>query len=204
MTWSKFFGRDGKDVGHSVKKTRDGGYILIGTQNHEAFDSKLYLIKTNFDGEEEWSQTYNGDNGFDVEQTFDDGYIVVGDVKNYIYLIKTDSQGREIWSKTFERIGWNPKCSIQQTSDSGYIIVSSTVGSIDLSGIEPMDIYLIKTDSNGNELWNIKYGGTGDDFGYAVQQTSDDGFIIVGSTQKEGQGADRNVFLLKTDAHGEI
>jgi hypothetical protein len=65
------------------------------------------------------------------------------------------------------------------------------------------DILLIKTDANGNVIWAKTYGGTDWDGAYSVQQTSDGGYIVAGTTWSFGAGSD-DIFLIKTDANGDI
>ena len=87
--------------------------------------------------------------------------------------------------------------SVQQTNDLGYIIAG--IGSF---GAGNNDIWLIKTDINGDTMWTKIYGGTGRDEGYSVQQTNDFGYIIAGYTQSYGAGM-RDFYLIKTDSLGD-
>jgi len=149
-----------------------------------------------------WEKTYGGGNecwGFSVQQTTDGGYIVCG-VKSSgspnwsdVYLIKTDGNGDSLWTKTYGGIDWDQGYCVQQTSDGGYIIT----GRKTTSHLNPdYDIYLIKTDGNGIEQWNQTFGGIGNDLGLSVQQTTDGGYIITGSTYSGGN-------LIKTDSQGD-
>jgi len=88
---------------------------------------------------------------------------------------------------------------VQQTPDGGYIVV----GYIDSFGAGDYDIFLIKTDANGNIQWAKTYGGTNDDGAYSVQQTSDGGYIVAGYTYSFGAGS-ADLFLIKTNANGNI
>jgi hypothetical protein len=154
-----------------------------------------------------WTKTYGGtgqEQGYSVQQTFDGGYIIVGHTSSFgaggydIYLIKTDENGDTLWTKTYGGTNADQGYGVQQTSDSGYILVGHT----DSYGGGLYDIYLIKTNANGDTIWTKTYGGINRDEGRSVQQTSDGGYIITGGTQSFGAG-NYDVYIIKTDANGD-
>jgi len=196
-------------AGRSVQQTSDDGFIITGYKGGAtwSFGGKIYLIKTDPQGNIEWNNLFDGggyDIGNSVQNTFDGGFIITG-TKDYSYedyidnvlLIKTDSQGNEEWNQTFGESGVDRGNSVQQTTDGGFIITGST-SSLEIGS---SDVWLIKTDSQGNEKWNQTVGGRGYDIGNSVQQTFDGGFIITGYTDSFGNG-DRDVWLIKTDPLG--
>ncbi len=148
-----------------------------------------------------WWRTYGGtdiEHGRSVQQTADGGYIIAGTTVSFgpggdVYLIKTDAQGDTLWTRTYGGTDYDYGYSVQQTSDSGYIIAGYTHS----FGAVGDDVYLIKTNASGDTLWTRTYGGTSYDWGFSVQQTSDDGYIVAGRTSEDG-----DVYLIKTNAYG--
>ena len=139
-----------------------------------------------------------------VQQTSDDGYGVFAQTTSYgaggrdAWLIKTDSSGNKQWDKTFGGKDDEPSFSGQQTSDGGYVLAGSTFS----YGEGMRDILLIKTDQNGNVLWEKTFGGSRYDSGDCIKQTSDGGYIIGGLTFPSSSDEDQRGWLIKTDING--
>jgi len=188
--WNKtFWGESGS----SVSQTEDGGYIITGSCG---------LIKTDGSGNEEWIKGCGGSVGFSVSQTDDGGYIITGSTGYYsgdIFLNKTDGFGNEEWNNTFGGSNEDVGRSVFQTDDGGYIITGYTYS----YGAGSKDVWLIKTDGNGNEEWNKTFGGIDYDAGYSVSQTTEGGYIITGYTSSYGAGSS-DVWLIKTDSEGNV
>jgi hypothetical protein len=112
-----------------------------------------------------------------------------------VYLIKTNASGDTLWTRTYGGTVHDEGYSVQQTSDTGYIVagVANSFG-------PTYDVYLIKTNASGDTLWTRTYGGTVWDGAYSVRQTSDGGYIIAGATNSFGNGY--QVYLIKTDSLG--
>tara|TARA_Y100001954_G_C15745517_1_gene570838 strand:+ start:41 stop:1348 length:1308 start_codon:yes stop_codon:yes gene_type:complete len=207
--WYQVFTQSHESIGQSVEQTVDGGYILCGGKRFNSNGiNDVYLIKTDENGVEQWSESYGSvslsEIGYSVQQTIDEGYIITGVKTNInqnssdIYLVKTDENGNSLWNKTIGGINNDESYSVKQTNDEGYIISGWT----ESFGNGNKDVYLIKTNDNGDSLWTKTYGGSNDDEGYSVQQTNDGGYIITGSTKSFGNGG-YDVWLIKTDVNGD-
>jgi hypothetical protein len=156
---------------------------------------------------EQWQKTFGGIGKLDwaesVKQASDGGYIIAGRTKSYgtgnsdAWLIKTDANGNEQWNKTFGGTEDDGATFVQQTTDGGYILAGFTFS----YGAGSNNVWLIKTDENGNEQWNKVFGRNGYDAAFSVQQIKDGGYILVGATSSFGAGSD-DAWLIKTDTNG--
>lgn len=207
--WERTYGGDDYDWGSSIQQTTDGGYIVFGTSSPDdnPYQYDAYLIKIDAIGDTIWSKRYFSNNnftdyGYSVQQTSDGGFILTGRANTLgvedLYLIKTDSLGNTIWVKGFGDIYDDMGASVQQTSDGGYIVT----GTNNFAHLTLRDLYLIKTDSNGDSLWTKSIGGEGYEEGYQVHETFDNNYIVVGFTSSYGQGQ-TDIYLIKTNIFGD-
>jgi len=201
--WNKTFNLDGYEGTSHIWQTSDGGYVLAG--HIHIGDSDALLIKTDKDGNPEWNKTYGGNNREwvnSVQQTFDGCFIILGGTESYgsgqsdIWLVRTDHEGEEQWNRTYGGNSRDWPNSVRQTFDGGFIIAGNT----DSYGAGHTDLFLVKTDLNGNEQWNRRFGGWNHEFHSHLEQTTDGGFILGGWTLT----FDGDYWLIKTDADGNM
>jgi hypothetical protein len=202
--WQHIYDITGK--AHSIKQTLDGGYIVAG--DVEGNRSDLLLLKIDSNGDLIWQRSYGGyfnEEGHSVLQTADGGYVAAGYTFSFgsgnrsVYMIRTDSNGDTLWTRTYSKHKNSSANCIQETFDDGFILTGYT----DIGGRDNSDIYLIKTDSNGDSLWTKAYGDSGTlKLGASVDETYDGGYIIAGQNVKGRFGGEMDVYLLKTDSSG--
>jgi len=202
--WTNTYGTGSSEIGNSVAQTTDGGYIIVGSSDSFSLSEDILLIKTDSFGNVCWEQGIDAggtDYAKSVQQTFDGGYIIAGRIRqafenNYdILLVRTDQFGNPLWIQAFEDLHHGKGESAVETADGGFVVAGW--GNPD-PGFS--DVILIKTDWLGEQEWCRTYGGEDDEFCFSVQQTTDDGFILAGSTGSFGNGGD--AYLIKTDVEG--
>ena len=209
LAWQKTFGESGYDFGFSVDQTTDDGYIVAGsTSSFGANNLDVYVLRLNSDGSLAWEKTFggnDGDNAFSIKQTTDGGYIVAGVTGLFgtggsdAYILKLNSDGSLAWEKTFGGSGEDQAASIQQTTDGGYIVAGYTYS----FGVGNSDIYVLKLNSDGSLAWEKTFGGSGEDYTYSIQQTTDGGYIVAGWTNSFGVG-NSDVYVLKLNSDGSL
>ena len=196
-----------------IKETDDGGYIVCGeidVDENNPSDFDMLLMKTDANGNVEWQQIWRygeyGEVAYAVRQTPDGGYIISGRVESShseadFVIIKTDANGIKEWEQKYGGESWETTESqdILFTDDGGYLFLAETQS----YGAGRQDIWIIKTDSNGNMEWNNTFGGTRNDMAGGIDFTDDGGIIIVATKdgnhmmKPKGEG-----FIIKVDANG--
>ena len=210
--WNRTYGGANDDWGSYIIQSEDGFIISGTTYSYGHGDADVWLLKTDFEGNELWNQTYGGklvEFSWSIEQTNDGGYII-GALSNSFgnglfdgWIIKTDDYGVEQWNRTYGGTNDEWILEIHQTIDNGFIIIGGTYS----QGSGGADIYLIKTDSNGNEEWNRTYGNQYHNNGFAVKETKDGGYIISAESKiniNYDEEPNFYALVIKTDNKGFI
>lgn len=205
LIWSKTYGGSGSDIGNSVKRTTDGGYIIVGTTWSfvQGFTPcALLVIKTDSLGNLQWSRSYQGNGttgvnyseGYDVE-VLSNGYIIVGGTSAFSgltvapssttsFVIKLDLNGAMCWSKIY--LTWERCITIQKTDDGGFVFASA-------------GFLLTKIDSTGLPVWAYSYYGG--DYCNQMIPTSDGGYLMIGKTEAFG-AISTDIYVVKVDSVG--
>jgi hypothetical protein len=132
-----------------------------------------------------------------------DGYVVTGYTTSFgegakdVYLLKLDSNGKEVWSKTFGGSSWDVGMAVDGNAEDGYVVCGFTHS----FGAGEEDVYVIKTDPDGDEIWSKTFGGERFEFGNSVHLTSDGGCLVGATTGTFGKG-NSDFYLIKIDASG--
>jgi hypothetical protein len=208
--WTKTYGGESAEGGRSVCLTEDGGFAIAGyTFSFGEGNADAYLIKTDSEGNELWSKTYGGtgsDYGYSIcKASSDNGFIITGYTTSYgagskdVYLIRTNSNGDTLWTKTFGGSGLDIGMSVSETSGGNIVICGYT----ESFGAGEDDIYIVKTDANGNFLWSETYGGTALETGRSICVTSQDSLVFTGATGSYGNG-NQDTYTVKTDSAGNV
>jgi hypothetical protein len=207
LEWSETFGGKNQDYAYSMTPTSDGGYAVVGyTTSTITYYADVYFIKTSGTGIIEWSKTYdiaNEDRAVSVIQTPDGGYAIAGYSENGVFLIKTYANGTIQWSKSYDSANGAEVYAMVQAPDGGYTLV----GSINSPTTSSIDVYLIKTDADGNLQWTQTYGTTANEHGISMVRTSDGGYAIAGRVSlwnSSSMTTKVDSYLIKTYANGTL
>ena len=241
IQWNKMYGGDQTDIAMDIESTIDEGFILAGysfsSSNGDVTDpshggSDFWLVKINAGGNMSWNKLLGGngnDFAWDVQQTNDHGYIVVGysnssasgDVTdtlhglNDYWITKLDSLGNIQWEKLLGGLGDDRAFSVLQTSDGGFVVGgrsnSSGTGDVTDASQGGNDFWVVKLDSMGNTDWDHLFGGSGSDIAVEVQELREGGFLIGGYSSSSNSGnvietnhGNNDFWIIKLDANGNI
>jgi hypothetical protein len=204
----KFYGGNSNDVAEEIEATDDGGFIVVGSTSSNSWgNTDAYLLKLDSLCNFEWSTALGGSNndwGYSVKQTFDRGYIVAITTNSFGHggydacLMKRDSLGNYQWKRTYGGPDWDMVYSVVQTFDSGYVFCGETYNNS--NGFS--DVYIVKTNSFGDTLWTKTIGGTFEDKGNSIIQTSDSSIVVGGI--KNTTTDSTQIYLLKLNSSGTL
>ncbi len=195
--WGKTYGSGNTDALKCLIKTSDGEYLVCGfTDKDGGSKRKIICMKLASNGAIAWQRVYDGigcsSGAESVCETSDGKYVVVGSGGAVLKL--DDENGDIIWAKYINSASAYSVC---KTSDGGCALTGYTRD----FGKGGDDIYAAKLNSLGEIVWQKTYGGTKNDDGYAIHQTSDGGFLIAGITHSYGETGS-SAWVIKTDSNG--
>src|SRR2546427_8099342 len=210
-TWVRTYGGSGIEQGYSMQQTSDNGFIVAGFTDNSGMGD-VQVLRLNSTGAVMWARTYGNPTAFDAAfslQTMPDGgFVVAGITNGYavngliagdFWVFKIDATGDIVWQHAYGGSGADYAISMAKTSDNGLIVAGWT----NSFGAGGNDAWLLRLDNSGGVIWQKAYGGTGDDMASTVEQTSDGGFIVAGSTNSSGAGG-QDAWLFKLNPKGNI
>ena len=209
----EIIGGSEEDIVKKVVATNDGGFVLVGNTKSidgyfeikDRIGNDVFLIKYDLEGQIEWINTYGGtddDVGNDVIETEDGQFYLIGYSKSSNgdasinkgqhdnWLIKIDSKGKLIWEKSYGFAGHDHAYNIIKTNDgglffNGFIDVTASQGEGGLLRHGVGEFWCHKVDMNGEIIWRRYFGGSNNDRSYDAIETSDGGFILVGTSESQ-------------------
>jgi hypothetical protein len=243
IIWNKIVGGNGHDQLFTGTSTIDGGIVALGwTGSNDGDISEWYggydmwLIKLDGNGEINWD-TSIGTSGFDygqaVIQTSDGGYLVGGTSRieaggnltcvphswmAEAILVKLDANGNIKWQQCYGGSEDEGITGLLEISD-GYLFVAYTASNDgDVTGFhgtpgENDDIWVVKTDHDGNIIWEKCFGGSYWEYAIRIFQSDDGGLVIVGNTQSHDGDVTGNhtisehnhdIWIFKISGTGEL
>jgi len=233
VAWENNFGGSSHDEAHDIKQTADGGYILIGSSSSDDFVGisgyndfdDIVILKLDNLGQMQWGKFYGTnttDNGYEIKQTPDGGYIATGYVglgSHYdAWIAKLDASGNidTNWATTIfggpdYGTPSNPRFysdgfySVEIAAD-GYVVCGFTQRE-GTSGNPQNDYWIIKFDFNGGIIWEAVLGGDASEEAKSITTTNDGGYIVAGYTRSDeitGGSSLRDYWIVKLDTDGDV
>jgi uncharacterized delta-60 repeat protein len=207
LDWQEAFGDSDGELGGGIAVSDAGEIIAVGVKGL-LLRQDMLVIATDLQGEILRSQSIEseiGSGGEDVIANIGDGYAVAGwvwaspDRTTDMLLIKMDADGEETWRTTYggDADDWCNDALI--TDDGGFLLVGWT----ESIGEGDKDVYAVRTNAQGESLWETTYGGPSGDGGNAAVALPDGSFVIAGWTRSFGAG-EHDVYLIKIDDTGQL
>lgn len=229
--WGKSYGSSLDDFGVSAVQSSDGGYFVGGSTEKKDGDvtgdfhpgsnnsPDFWLMKLDADGNKLWDKCFGGtkyETIYSMTQGPSGGVVVVGETDSVdgdleglpsdhpFLALSLDANGQVIWKKRFGKSSADLYPVVTNTSDNGYIMISSSIGDATVS-----DVFVVKLDQNGEELWSRIFAGSNEDLPWSIIEDDDKNILITGHTFSSdgdfhGNNGNANIFVLKLNDKGDI
>ena len=205
--WSQSYGGDSWDYCYDLVETEDGGFLLVGaTRSFDVVSTRGWVVKTNEDGDIEWSEIYSNGVGMgehlEVVVITEDGDFVAaghglhGDEHLNFWLIKFDDEGDIIWNSMYGNWDDNECTDMIHTSDGGFALVGTDADN-------RTDACLLRIDEDGDEIWMRTYGGAQSDRFASLVEIADGEFVMIGSSSSFNQERRGQKWLVKVNGEGD-
>jgi hypothetical protein len=206
--WTKIFGKEGKDTGYAIIRSKKGELFIVGeSDSWTEGDSDLCLTKLDEDGNVIFTQTYGGgrdDRGHAIVQLSNGDIIMTGttrsqgDGSDEMWLLRTDENGNELWNHTYGWFGTEIGYGLTESPDGNLWMVGTT-NSLDTN----QQLLLLKTSGHGEEPKFFTYPETNCTVGYAISTIQGKGKVIAGSAFDEMTGS-HDFCILRIDGEGKL
>ena len=203
--WEKFYGEGPNDKAQYIINTtiQLPKYIIVGQSNDpNTSDSDISIFGINSDGSEHWNRTIQYGNSVNelgkyIFPLSGGGFLVAGakHINNWddLFLMKVNNDGTQSGSWYYGG-SYNEVGNYAQEVSGGYLVSGYT----ESFGQGLYDVWIVKTDLDGNEIFNHTFGGSLDDKAMSGTSSTDGDPVVIGYTKSFGNGGE-DIFFIKVD-----
>ncbi|MCX2718627.1 hypothetical protein [Lentiprolixibacter aurantiacus] len=206
LEWRSYYGGTNNDRAHAVVQADDGGFVMAGFSESDDFDITssrgsydFWVVKISSTGELVWERSFGGSGieiAYDIAKTKTNSYLITGhtfstdqDVASNngeadSWLIHLSDEGNLIWEQTYGGSSFDAAHSVKVISENQILIAgnakSNGLGQIPNAGEN--DMWLAKTDLQGQLIWQMTFGGSALDLAFDAVEDREQSLILVGSS----------------------
>jgi len=206
LQWRGYFGGTNNDRAHAVVESDEGGFVMAGFSESNDFDISdtqgsydFWMVNLDANGNMLWERSFGGSGieiAHDIAKTSDGGYVIAGNTfstdgdisqakgESDFWLVKVTDAGSMVWERSYGGSGFDAAQAVIASKDGGYFVVGNSKSTDTDASINygENDLWMIKTDADGNLVWQKSFGGSGLDFAFDIVENEDLSVLVVGET----------------------